>query len=88
MGLGCCWTQVGLSAALERGTFAALVAGTYGNWATTTLAAVTGTAALSPITAAGRGAPAWQEMLVTTGFVWVGILMLASSCIVLWRLRR
>lgn len=81
MGLGCCWTQVRLSAALERGTFAALVAGTYRNWATTTLAAVTGTAA-------GRGAPAWQEMLVTTGFVWVGILRLASSCIVLWGLRR
>lgn len=88
LALGGGWAQVRLSAALERGAFAALLAGTYGNWATTTLAAVTGAAALSPITAAGRGAPAWQEMLVTTGFVSVGILMLASSCLVLWGLRR
>jgi hypothetical protein len=35
-----------------------------------------------------HGVPAWQEMLVTTGFVSVGFLMLASSCLVLWGLRR
>jgi hydroxylaminobenzene mutase len=88
LALGGSWTQVRLSAAFERMAFATVLAGTYGNWATTTLAAVTGTAALSPITAAGRGAPAWQETLVMAGFVSVGILMPASSCLVLWGLRR
>ncbi|WP_426611253.1 hypothetical protein [Bradyrhizobium sp. McL0616] len=64
--------------------FISLLAGTYGNWATTTLAAVLGTAAMSPITAANQAAPAWQELLVTSGFVSVGVLMLASTGLVLW----
>ena len=88
LALGGCWAQVRLSAPLERLTFIALLVGTYGNWATTSLAAVLGTAAMSPVTAAGHGAPAWQELLVTSGFVSVGILMLASACLVLWGLRR
>ena len=88
LALGACWARVQLSAALERAAFATVLAGTYGNWATTTLAAATGTAALSPITAAGRGQSAWQEVLVTTGFVSVGVLMLTTSCLVLWGLRR
>jgi len=88
LALGGCWSQVRLSALLERAAFVALLLGTYGNWATTTLAAALGTAALSPITAAGRGASAWQETLVTSGFVSVGILMLASACLVLWGFRR
>ncbi len=88
LALGGCWSQVRLPAHLERAAFVALLLGTYGNWATTTLAAALGTAAMSPITAAGRGALAWQETLVTSGFVSVGISMLASSCIVLWGFRR
>ncbi|MCS3765539.1 hypothetical protein GGE24_007448 [Bradyrhizobium centrosematis] len=81
---------LGARSALRRARTrrAALLGGTYGIWATTTVAAATGAAALSPITAADRGAPAWQEMLVTTGFVSVGILMLISTCLVLWGLRR
>jgi hypothetical protein len=43
------------------------------------LAAALGTAAMSPITAANHAAPAWQELLVTSGFVSVGVLMLAST---------
>lgn len=88
LALGGCWAQVRLSTKLERAAFVALLAGTYGNWATTTLAAVFGTAAMSPVTATGRSAPAWQELLVTSGFVSVGVLMLASTCLVLWGLRR
>jgi hydroxylaminobenzene mutase len=48
--------------------------GTYANWLVTTLAAILGTAAMSPLTAAGHSAQtAWQEGVVTAGFVSVGI---------------
>lgn len=88
LALGGCWAHVRLSYVLERTTFVIVLAGTYGNWFTTTLAAALGTAALSPITAVGYSAPAWQELLVTLGFISVGILMLVSTGLVLWGLRR
>jgi hydroxylaminobenzene mutase len=88
LALGGCWAHVRLPAGLERAAFISLLAGTYGNWATTALAAVLGTGAMSPITAANHAAPAWQELLVTSGFVSVGVLMLASTGLVLWGLRR
>jgi hydroxylaminobenzene mutase len=53
-----------------------------------TLAAIFGTAALSPITAAGHSAPAWQEAVVTFGFTSVGLVFVASSGLVLVGLRR
>jgi hydroxylaminobenzene mutase len=53
----------------------------------TTLAAVLGTAALSPITGAGHSGLPWQETLVTVGFMTVGITMVFSSVVVLWGLR-
>jgi (hydroxyamino)benzene mutase len=52
------------------------------NWVVTTLAAIFGTGALSPITAPGRSAPDWQESLVTVRFITVG-----SSMLLLWGLR-
>ena len=62
--------------------------GTYANWAVTVLAAIFGTAAMSPITAAGRSGQPWQEGLVTFGFTSVGIVIVASSILVLSGLRR
>jgi len=59
----------------------------YVNWLVTTLAAVFGTAALSPITAAGHSGRPWQESLVTAGFLSVGVVIVASSLLVLWGLR-
>ncbi len=85
--LGAVWTEVRLSPrskAIAQGT---ALYGTYGNWVITILAAAFGTAALSPITGAGHGGQAWQESLVTVGFVTVGITMVASSLLVLWGLR-
>jgi hydroxylaminobenzene mutase len=61
--------------------------GTYANLFVTTLAAILGANAMSPITG-GQGAPAWQEALITGGFVTVGIAMLVSSVLILWGLRR
>ena len=54
------------------------------NWLVTTLAAVSGTGALSSILAAGHNGQAWQERLVTAGFISVGVVIVASSVLVLW----
>ena len=61
--------------------------GTYGNWFVTTLAAVFGTAALSPITGAGHSGVGWQEKVVTIGFLTVGISIVASALLALWGFR-
>ncbi|HKF55219.1 MAG TPA: hydrogenase, partial [Blastocatellia bacterium] len=61
--------------------------GTYVNWLVTTLAAIFGTAALSPITGVGHSGQPWQEIIVTVGFVSVGLVIVACSLLVLWGLR-
>ncbi len=85
--LGAAWSEVRLSAGLSRAAFWTALYGTYANWAVTTLAAILGTGAMSPITAAGRSALPWQENLVTAGFVSVGLSIIAASVLVLWGLR-
>ena len=86
--LGAVWADVRLSPRLKVGAYWSALYGTYANWAVTTLAATFGTAALSPITAAGHSAQPWQESVVTFGFMSVGIVIVASSILVLWGLRR
>ena len=66
--LGAVWTEVRLSARLKGAAYWSALYGTYANWAVTTLAAIFGTAALSPIPAAGHSAQAYQEGVVTIGF--------------------
>jgi hydroxylaminobenzene mutase len=61
--------------------------GTYLNWLVTTLAAVFGTAADSPISAAGHSGRVWQETLVSAGFLLVAISIIGSSVLILWGLR-
>lgn len=86
--LGAVWTEVRLSPRLKVAAYWSALYGTYANWAATTLAAIFGTAALSPITAAGRSAQPWQEGVVTFGFMSVGIVIVVASILVLWGLRR
>jgi hydroxylaminobenzene mutase len=86
--LGAVWTEVRLTPRLKVAAYWSALYGTYANWAVTTLAAIFGSAALSPITAAGRSAQPWQESVVTFGFMSVGIVIVASSILVLWGLRR
>jgi len=86
--LGAVWTEVRLPPGLKVAAYWGALYGTYANWEVTTLAAIFGTAAMSPITAAGRSGQPWQEVLVTLGFVSVGILIVASSIVILWGLRR
>jgi hydroxylaminobenzene mutase len=86
--LGAAWPEVRLSPRLEITAYWCALYGTYANWLVTTLAAIFGTAAMSPITAAGHSARPWQESLVTFGFISVGLTIIGCSVLVLWGLRR
>ena len=88
LAVGAIWSEVRLSSRASAVAYWALLGGTYGNWAVTTLAAILGTAALSPITGAGHGAPQWQESLVTVGFVTIGLAIIAAAILLLWGLRK
>ncbi|MEW6643758.1 MAG: hydrogenase [Pseudomonadota bacterium] len=85
--VGAIWSEVKLSSRANAVAYWTLLGGTYGNWAVTTIAAILGTAALSPITAAGYGAAQWQEALVTAGFVMIGLAIISASVLLLWGLR-
>ena len=86
--LGAVWPEVRLSPRLKVAAYWCALCGTYGNWLVTMLAAIFGTAALSPITAAGYRGQAWQEGLVTFGFMSVGLTIIGCSVLVLWGLRQ
>jgi hydroxylaminobenzene mutase len=85
--LGAIWTEVRLPPTGKAVAYWTALYGAYVNWLVTTLAAVFGTAALSPISAAGHSGQPWQESLVTAGFMSVGVVIVASSVLVLWGLR-
>jgi (hydroxyamino)benzene mutase len=85
--LGAIWTEVKLPPTTKAIAYWTALYGTYVNWLVTTLAAVFGTAALSPITAAGHSGQPWQERLVTAGFMSVGVVIVAFSVLTLWGLR-
>ncbi|MBS1840112.1 MAG: hydrogenase [Acidobacteria bacterium] len=85
--LGAIWPQVQLPQAVKGVAYWTALYGTYVNWIITTLAAVFGTAALSPITASGHMGKPWQESLVTAGFLSVGVAITACSLLLLWGLR-
>lgn len=86
--LGAAWAHVRLSPGLSSTAYWTALYGTYANWAVTSLAAILGTAALSPITGAGHGGRPWEEAIVTVGFLSVSIAIVACSILVLWGLRR
>ena len=86
--LGAAWMEVKLSTRLEATAYWSALYGTYANWGVTILAAIFGTAALSPITGAGQSGQPWQESVVTIGFMSVGLAIVASSILVLWGMRR
>jgi (hydroxyamino)benzene mutase len=86
--LGAAWAEVRLSVRLKTVAYWGALYGTYAKWAMTALAAILGTAALSPITGAGHSGQPWQEVVVTCGFMSVGVVIVATSILVLWGLRR
>ena len=85
--LGAIWNEVRLSSRSRAIAYWVARCGTYGNWLGTTLAAIFGTAALSPITGAGHSGLPWQETLVTVGFMIVAVTIIATAIFVLWGLR-
>jgi hydroxylaminobenzene mutase len=88
LALGAIWTEVRLSSRLKSAAYWTALYGTYVNWVVTSLAAIFGTAAMSPITGAGHSGEQWQEGLVTFGFMSVGPAIVACAVLVLWGLRR
>ena len=86
MALGAIWTEVELPSRAKAIAYWTMLYGTYGNWLITTCAAIFGTGVLSPITAAGRSGQPWQESFVMAGFMSLGIVIVASSVLVLWGL--
>jgi (hydroxyamino)benzene mutase len=87
LALGAAWNEVRLSASTKAIAYWTALYGTYANWFVTTLAAVFGTAALSPITGAGHSGQPWQESLITIAFLSVGIAIVAASVLTLWGFR-
>jgi hydroxylaminobenzene mutase len=88
LALGAVWTSVRLSPTASTIAFWLVLYGTYINWFMTLLAAIFGTAALSPITGVGHSGQPWQESFVTTGFMSVGIAIVLASAMILWGLRK
>ncbi len=88
LALGGVWAEVRLAPSLKTTAYWVLLYGAYANLLFTTLGAAFGTAALSPISAAGHTGQPWQESLVTIGFVSVGLATLGGALLVLWGFRR
>jgi (hydroxyamino)benzene mutase len=85
--LGAIWPHLRLGRNARAVAFWTALYSAYANWFFTTLAAIFGTGALSPITAPGFKAPPWQDGLVTAGLMSVGIVIVISTLIFLWGLR-
>jgi hydroxylaminobenzene mutase len=83
LAVGAGWAGIRFTPRMEAIAFWTLLYGAYGNWAFTTLAAVFGTAALSPITGVGHSGTPGQESLITIGFMSVGIVIVAASVMLL-----
>ena len=85
--LGAIWSEVRLAKPAKATAYWSTLYATYANWLFTTLAAVFGTAAATPIAAAGHRGEPWQESLVGAGFLSVAIVIIASLVLILWGLR-
>lgn len=85
--VGAIWNYVYLASTPRKVAYWTALYGTYVNWGMTSLAAILGTAALSPVTAAGHSSTPLREKLVTVGFLSVGIAIILSSVLMLWGLR-
>jgi (hydroxyamino)benzene mutase len=88
LALGSAWIKLQLSNRMERLAFWATLYGTYVNWLVTTLAAVFGTKALSPLTGTSHGGQPWQETIITVGFMSVGIAIVVAAVVLLWGFRQ
>lgn len=86
--LGAIWKEIRVSARLKATAYWSALYATYGNWVITSLAAMFGTAAMTPLTAMGHRGRPWQEHIVTFGFASLGIAIVVALILILWGLRR
>jgi hydroxylaminobenzene mutase len=85
--LGAIWSEVRLPQPAKATAYWGTLYATYANWLFTTLAAVFGTVASTPIAGAGHRGEPWQESLIGAGFLSVAIVIIASLVLILWGLR-
>ena len=88
LAVGAVWHRCQLSPRAAALAFSTVLYGAYENWITTTLAAVFGTSAMTPLASGSHRAVDWQELLITVGFITVAIAMLVSSILLLIGFRR
>jgi len=86
--LGAVWGELRFSARQSVAAYWTALYGTYANWATTALAAVFGTAALSPITSVAQHRHPWQENVITAAFMTVAVAIITCAVLVLRGARR
>jgi len=84
LALGAAWSAVSLEARFETAACWLLLYGTYVNWASVLLGALTGASRLMPIAGAGHTGPAWAESLVGFGLLSISFAMVAGVALVLW----
>jgi (hydroxyamino)benzene mutase len=87
LALGAAWQEVRLSGRIAAFAFATALYGAYANWVCTTLAAMLGTASMTPLASGVLKGQPWQELLVSFGFVSVALAMLVSAGLLLWGFR-
>jgi hydroxylaminobenzene mutase len=85
--LGLVWPHLRLSPRAATAAFWLVLYAAYANWASTSLAALWGTGALTPLAAAGRSGQPWQEAIVTFGLLSLTVAILPAVAIVLAGLR-
>ncbi len=85
--LGAIWPNIRVAPRGRSIIYWMAVYGALANWATTLFAALTGTSSMTPLASAGHAGAPWQEILVTVGFVSVGLSMLIMAGLALWGLR-
>ena len=88
LALGAAWREVRLPSRWNAAAYWLVLLGTYGNWTSTTLAAIFGTAAMTPIAAGEHAGQRWQEAVVTVGFISTGLAILTAVIILLVGFRR
>jgi hydroxylaminobenzene mutase len=86
--LGAVWSHMRLPVRAEAAAFWLLLFGTYGNWASVGLGAMTGASRLMPIAGQGHTGPAWAETVVGFGLIAISIAMVLALGLVVRGLLR
>ncbi len=81
------WSRLALSPGQSRLAKGASLYGTFGNWATSCLAAAWGTSRMTPLSGAGHAAVPWKESVVQVAQVSLALAIILALALVLYGLR-